>query len=72
MANLVWDGVEIAKPIYLEDFILYGDEKVYCLDHYLINCPDCGAELTIKLVEHAFLNPPAPVTVQIVHSEHKS
>jgi hypothetical protein len=63
-------GKNVAKPVYLKDSIPYSKEKYSYLDHYLINCPDCGAKLTVKLWED--LRHPDETIIEIVHSEHKS
>jgi hypothetical protein len=69
--STVWNGRKIAKEIYAEEKIPYdpkGETYSY-LDHYLIACPDCGAELTIKLLEK--LSNPDHTIVAITRSKHK-
>lgn len=74
MNKKLWKGRNVAKPVYITESMslpgLKSKEKYTSLDHYLINCPDCGAELTIKLMED--LRYPSETVIEIVHSKHIS
>ena len=67
----VWNGKRVAKEVYIEEKIPYDPkgETYSSLDHYLIDCPDCGAKLTIKLYEKA--SNPDHIIIKITRAEHK-
>lgn len=65
-----WKGKRIAKEVYVTNKIPYAKGETYeTLDHYLVACPDCGAELTIKLFEK--LSNPDHIHVVLTHAKHK-